>query len=98
MTEIRQLAAVDEAALETFLQRVSDRDRTFFKEDVGDPDVRAAWRRHAGSRAVAGFTVGRSRPARTEARWVSTQARSEGSIFASRSTASSASASGCFSM
>ena len=53
MTEIRQLAAVDEAALETFLQRVSDRDRTFFKEDVGDPDVRAAWRRHAGSRAVA---------------------------------------------
>jgi ribosomal protein S18 acetylase RimI-like enzyme len=53
MTEIRKLAAVDDAALEAFLKRVSERDRTFFKEEVDDPGVRAAWRHDRASRSVA---------------------------------------------
>jgi L-amino acid N-acyltransferase YncA len=51
--EIRPLASVDQGALDAFLRRVSDRDRTFFKENVDDPEVRAAWLRANGSRSLA---------------------------------------------
>ncbi len=51
--EIRQLQPDDRVALERFIERVPDRDRTFFKEDVGDPDVVSAWFRAGESRSVA---------------------------------------------
>ena len=41
--EIRALEARDEQAVDRFLERIPEGDRTFFKEDVDDPDVRAAW-------------------------------------------------------
>jgi L-amino acid N-acyltransferase YncA len=41
--ELRQLEARDRPAIEAFLQRIPEGDRTFFKEDVDDPEVRAAW-------------------------------------------------------
>ena len=41
--EIRALTTGDTAALDTFLHRIPEGDRTFFKEPVGDPDVVAAW-------------------------------------------------------
>jgi ribosomal protein S18 acetylase RimI-like enzyme len=50
---VQPLAAVDPEALSTFLGRVSEGDRTFFKENVDDPDVRAAWMRGEGSRSLA---------------------------------------------
>jgi ribosomal protein S18 acetylase RimI-like enzyme len=53
MMEIRQLEARDRIAVERFLQRVPEGDRTFFKEDVDDPDVIAAWTRPGAARAVA---------------------------------------------
>ena len=37
--EIRQLQPGDRDALTRFLRRVPEADRTFFKEDVGDPAV-----------------------------------------------------------
>ena len=40
---IRALEARDEQAVDRFLERIPEGDRTFFKEDVDDPDVRAAW-------------------------------------------------------
>jgi ribosomal protein S18 acetylase RimI-like enzyme len=52
MMEIRQLEARDEAAVDRFLARIPDGDRTFFKEDVDDPDVRAAWFRPGPARLV----------------------------------------------
>ena len=51
--EIRQIESTDEEALERFLRRVPEGDRTFFKEDVDDPAVVAAWTRPGGARAVA---------------------------------------------
>jgi L-amino acid N-acyltransferase YncA len=51
--EIRPLASVDSAALDNFLGRIAERDRTFFKEDVDDAEVRAAWLRPGASRSVA---------------------------------------------
>jgi ribosomal protein S18 acetylase RimI-like enzyme len=51
--EIRPLAPDDRAALERFLERVPEGDRTFFKEDIRDPDVVAAWFRSPGTRLVA---------------------------------------------
>ena len=41
--DIRALEARDEHAVDRFLERIPEGDRTFFKEDVDDPDVRAAW-------------------------------------------------------
>ena len=41
--EIRALEARDQQAIERFLERIPEGDRTFFKEDVEDPEVRAAW-------------------------------------------------------
>jgi L-amino acid N-acyltransferase YncA len=61
MMEIRALEARDEQAIERFLERIPEGDRTFFKEDVDDAEVRAAWVR-PGTRdvrllAVDGGTV-----------------------------------------
>ena len=50
--EIRQLEPGDREALERFLRRVPEGDRTFFKEDVEDPAVVDAWvRPDDGARA-----------------------------------------------
>src|SRR5881628_183339 len=51
MMEIRALEARDQQAVERFLERIPEGDRTFFKEDVDDPAVRAAWVR-PGTRDV----------------------------------------------
>ena len=51
--EIRALEARDEAAVDRFLDRIPDGDRTFFKEDVADPAVRTAWFRPETARLVA---------------------------------------------
>lgn len=53
MIEIRQLDASDREALERFLARVPDGDRTFFKEDVDDPAVIDAWVRPGTARVLA---------------------------------------------
>jgi ribosomal protein S18 acetylase RimI-like enzyme len=53
MMEIRPLEPGDRAALERFLRRVPAADRTFFKEDVGDPDVVDTWVRPSAARALA---------------------------------------------
>jgi L-amino acid N-acyltransferase YncA len=51
--EIRHLRLRDREALQSFLERVPEGDRTFFKEDVGDPDVIAAWMAPGPARIVA---------------------------------------------
>jgi len=51
--EIRELQATDRDAVERFVARVPEGDRTFFKEDVGAPGVLAAWTRPGTARAVA---------------------------------------------
>lgn len=51
--EIRPLDPDHELALTRFLDRIPDSDRTFFKEDVDDPDVRASWSRRRGVRSLA---------------------------------------------
>ena len=51
--EIRDLQATDRDAVERFVARVPEGDRTFFKEDVEAPDVLAAWTRPDTARAVA---------------------------------------------
>jgi L-amino acid N-acyltransferase YncA len=51
--EIRQLALGDREALQRFLGQVPEADRTFFKEDVDDPDVIAAWMQPGPARIVA---------------------------------------------
>jgi ribosomal protein S18 acetylase RimI-like enzyme len=43
----------DEAAVRLFVSRIPDRDRTFFKEDVGDPGVIRAWTRPGGAHSLA---------------------------------------------
>ncbi len=43
MSEIRRLAAGDEAALKAFLTAIPPGDRSFIKEDVSDPTVARAW-------------------------------------------------------
>jgi ribosomal protein S18 acetylase RimI-like enzyme len=53
MMEIRPLEPRDNAAVEQFLHRVPEGDRTFFKEDVTDPDVLAAWTRPDAGRSIA---------------------------------------------
>lgn len=57
--EIRLLEARDEPAIDGFIDRIPEGDRTFFKEDVDDPAVRAAWFRPGAARvlAVDGDTV-----------------------------------------
>jgi L-amino acid N-acyltransferase YncA len=51
MMEIRALEARDQQAIERFLERIPEGDRTFFKEDVRDAEVRAGWVR-PGTRDV----------------------------------------------
>jgi L-amino acid N-acyltransferase YncA len=51
--EIRDLQAADRDAVERFLARVPEGDRTFFKEDVEAPGVVDAWTRPGTARAVA---------------------------------------------
>ena len=51
--EIRELQATDRAAIERFVARVPEGDRTFFKEDVEAPEVLGAWTRPGTARAVA---------------------------------------------
>jgi ribosomal protein S18 acetylase RimI-like enzyme len=57
--EIRPLESTDTPAVEAFLQRLPESDRTFFKEDVADPEVVASWSRPGAARllAVEGDTV-----------------------------------------
>jgi len=51
--EIKRLEPADREALERFVARVPEGDRTFFKEDVEAPDVVDAWTRPGPSRALA---------------------------------------------
>jgi len=51
--EIRELEAEDREAVERFVARVPEGDRTFFKEDVEAPEVLDAWTRPGTARAVA---------------------------------------------
>jgi ribosomal protein S18 acetylase RimI-like enzyme len=51
--DIRPLERGDREALERFIERVPDADRTFFKEDVETPEVIAAWTHPGPTRAVA---------------------------------------------
>jgi len=51
--EIRELEHRDRAAVERFIERVPEGDRTFFKENVADPEVVAAWTRPGAARSVA---------------------------------------------
>jgi L-amino acid N-acyltransferase YncA len=53
MMEIRQIETGDRGAIERFLQRIPEGDRTFFKEDVDDPKVVEGWARPGIARAVA---------------------------------------------
>ena len=41
--DIRPIEAGDRPALSRFFERIPESDRTFFKEDVGDPRVLADW-------------------------------------------------------
>src|SRR5215212_3921362 len=51
--EIRELDATDRDAIERFVERVPEGDRTFFKEDVAAPEVVDAWTRPGPARALA---------------------------------------------
>ena len=51
--QIRPLEPGDSAAVERFLQRVPEGDRTFFKEDVTDPEVLEAWTHPGAGRSIA---------------------------------------------
>jgi ribosomal protein S18 acetylase RimI-like enzyme len=53
MIEIRALEPRDEEATKRFFARIPEGDRTFFKEDVADPAVLAAWTRPGAGRSVA---------------------------------------------
>ena len=43
----------DEASVGRFVSRIPERDRTFFKEDVGDPGVIKAWTRPGAAHSLA---------------------------------------------
>jgi ribosomal protein S18 acetylase RimI-like enzyme len=51
--EVRRIEPADRPALERFLAALPDADRTFLKEDVGDPDVVATWVRPGEARSIA---------------------------------------------
>jgi GNAT superfamily N-acetyltransferase len=51
--EIRPLVPADEEALGSFLRRIPEGDRTFFKEAVDDREVVAAWSRPGAARWIA---------------------------------------------
>jgi L-amino acid N-acyltransferase YncA len=50
---IRAVESSDREAVERFVARVPDGDRTFFKEDVDAPEVLAAWTLPGAGRSVA---------------------------------------------
>ena len=51
--EIRQLEQRDGDGVKQFVARVPDGDRTFFKENVDDPEVLESWVRPGTARAIA---------------------------------------------
>lgn len=51
--EIRPIEAGDEPALSRFFERIPESDRTFFKEDVGDPRVLEDWVQPGTGRTIA---------------------------------------------
>ena len=51
--EIRPIEAGDEPALSQFFERIPESDRTFFKEDVGDPRVLEDWVQPGTGRIIA---------------------------------------------
>jgi ribosomal protein S18 acetylase RimI-like enzyme len=51
--EIRPIEAGDEPALSRFFERIPESDRTFFKEDVGDPRVLDDWVQPGAGRTIA---------------------------------------------
>jgi len=51
--EIRRLETGDEVALTRFVSRIPEGDRTFFKENVLDTEVVAAWVQHGEARSLA---------------------------------------------
>ena len=51
--EIRNVEAADEPAVERFVARIPEGDRTFFKEDVNGTNVVAFWQRRGGITTVA---------------------------------------------
>ena len=51
--EIKQLEPSDRTAVERFVARVPEGDRTFFKEDVEAPEVVEAWTRPDTARTLA---------------------------------------------
>ena len=51
--QIRRIEPADRVALEEFLERIPDADRTFLKEDVADHAVVAAWVRPGDARSIA---------------------------------------------
>jgi ribosomal protein S18 acetylase RimI-like enzyme len=51
--EIRPIEAGDREALSGFFERIPESDRTFLKEDVGDPRVLADWVRPDAGRTIA---------------------------------------------
>jgi hypothetical protein len=51
--EIRQIEPRDHVAVERFVARIPEGDRTFFKEDVADPAVVAAWMELGAARSIA---------------------------------------------
>jgi ribosomal protein S18 acetylase RimI-like enzyme len=51
--QIRHLESGDEQALRQFFARIPEGDRTFFKEDVDDPDVVAKWTVPGDARSIA---------------------------------------------
>ena len=58
--EIRKLEASDAERLEAFLREVPEDDRTFFKEDLADPEtIRALTTEHRGVRLIAVDESGR---------------------------------------
>jgi len=51
--EIRAIDTGDQRAMDRFLERIPEGDRTFFKEDVEDPEVVDAWLRPGAARSIA---------------------------------------------
>ena len=51
--EIRPFTAADVPAVQALFERIPEGDRTFFKEDVGDPDHVASWVSKPGRRVLA---------------------------------------------
>jgi len=51
--DFRPIEPGDEPALRRFFARIPESDRTFLKEDVGDPEVVAAWARPGTARTIA---------------------------------------------